>query len=73
MTDVDVLGRVVDVGQVREFTRSSGEVGRVGDLYLIDETGSMRLSLWDNKADALEDISVGDTVNATVSGERDSI
>lgn len=62
MTDVDVLGRVVDIGQVREFTRSSGEVGRVGDLYLMDETGSIRLSLWDNKASALEDIAVGDTV-----------
>ncbi|MDQ1279225.1 MAG: hypothetical protein QG670_485, partial [Thermoproteota archaeon] len=62
MADVDVLGRVVEVGQVREFTRSSGETGRVADLYLIDETGSVRLSLWDNKANALEEISVGDTV-----------
>jgi replication factor A1 len=62
MSDVDVLGRVVNVGQTREFTRPSGSVGRVGDLFLMDETGSTRLSLWDEKADLLEEMSVGDVV-----------
>lgn len=62
MSDVDVLGRVVSVGQVREFSRPSGGIGRVGDLFLMDETGTIRLSLWNEKGDLLERISIGDTV-----------
>jgi replication factor A1 len=60
MSDVDILGRVVSVGTSREFSRRSGGVGRIGDLFLLDETGTIRLSLWDEQVDILDKISVGD-------------
>ncbi len=62
MMSVDVLGRVTDIGQIREFMRPSGEVGRVADLYLQDDSGSIRLSLWDDKADVLKNITAGSVV-----------
>lgn len=62
MADIDVLGRVVEVGDIREFERNSGKKGKVGSLFLIDETGSVRLSLWDNQADLLTKISSDDVV-----------
>ncbi len=62
MPDVDVLARVTSVGQVREFARPSGGKGRVGEVFLVDDTGSVRLSLWDDKAEALSDVSPGDVV-----------
>lgn len=62
MINIDVLGRVTDVGQIREFVRSSGELGRVGDLYLLDDSGSVRLSLWDDQADELKNVSRGSIV-----------
>jgi replication factor A1 len=62
MNDVDVLGRIMDVGQIREFERRSGGVGRVGSLYVMDETGSTRLTLWDAKADVLDEVSPDDVV-----------
>ena len=62
MSYVDVLARVTGVGQVREFTRSSGERGRVGEVFLMDETGSVRLSVWDDKVEVLGGISPGDVV-----------
>jgi len=62
MNDVDVLGRIMDVGQIREFERRSGGVGRVGSLYVMDGTGSTRLTLWDAKAEVLDEVSLDDVV-----------
>ena len=62
MPDVDVLARVTAIGNVREFIRSSGKSGKVGDIFLMDNTGSTRLTLWDEKAEIVENISVGDVI-----------
>ncbi len=62
MPSVDVLARVTEVGHIREFIRSSGGKGKVGETFLMDETGSLRLSLWDEKAEILKDISTGDVI-----------
>ncbi len=62
MNDVDVLGRIIEVGQIREFERRSGGVGRVGSLYVMDETGSTRVTLWDAKADVLDEVSLDDVI-----------
>ena len=64
MNDVDVLGRITEVGPIREFTRRSGDVGRVGSVYVMDETGVTRLTLWNDKADVIEGVSVDDVVLA---------
>jgi replication factor A1 len=62
MINIDVLARVISVGQVHEFDRSSGDRGRVGEVFLIDETGSIRLALWDEKTDGLKKLSRNDVV-----------
>ena len=62
MNDVDVLGRIIEVGQIREFERRSGGVGRVGSLYVMDKTGSTRVTLWDAKADVLDEVSLDDVI-----------
>jgi replication factor A1 len=62
MNDVDVLGRIMDVSQIREFERRSGGVGRVGSLYVMDDSGSTRLTLWDTKTDVLGEVSPDDAV-----------
>ncbi|MFH0749027.1 MAG: OB-fold nucleic acid binding domain-containing protein [Candidatus Bathyarchaeota archaeon] len=60
MPDVDVLGRVAEIGSIKEFLRQSGEKGKVGELFLIDNSGSVRLSVWDEKTEILKTISKGD-------------
>jgi len=40
-------GRVVSISAVREFSRSDGSTGRVANMVLADETGSVRVALWD--------------------------
>ncbi len=62
MVDIDVLARVMHVGPVREFKRASGELGQVADLTIKDETGFVRLTLWDKHAEAARTIAPGDVV-----------
>jgi len=62
MPDVDVLSKVVQVGPIREFERSSGEKGQVIDVILNDGSGSVRLVAWNGQAEAARGLSVGDVV-----------
>jgi replication factor A1 len=62
MRSVSVAGRVTSVGEPREFTRKDGTKGRVASVVLEDETGVIRLSLWDDDVNALSDMPVGTVV-----------
>ncbi len=62
MRSVSVAGRVTNVGESHEFTRKDGTKGRVASVVLEDETGVIRLSLWDDDVNALSDMPVGTIV-----------
>ncbi len=61
---VNFIARIVSASEIKEFTRSDGTTGRVGNLIVGDETGKIRVTLWDNIADLLKtgEIKVGQTV-----------
>jgi replication factor A1 len=62
MHSVSVAGRVLSVNEPREFTRKDSTKGRVASVVLEDETGIVRLSLWDDDVNALSDMPVGTVV-----------
>ena len=62
MRSVSAAGRVISIGEPREFTRKDGTKGRVASVVLEDETGIVRLSLWDDDVNALGDMPVGTIV-----------
>jgi replication factor A1 len=62
LTDVDVLGRVLSIDQIREFQRRNGQTGLVGSLFLMDESGSIRVTLWDDTTTILSQITVNDVL-----------
>ena len=64
MPGVNVLARVMHAGEIREFRRSGGEIGQVSTLLIKDETGSIRLNLWEDKAALSKQIQPGDIVLA---------
>jgi replication factor A1 len=64
MQDLDVLARVVHTGELREFKRSNGEIGQVSTLLIKDETGTISLNLWDEKAVVSKQLRPGDIVLA---------
>lgn len=48
--EFDIIGRVLNIGDKREFQRDDGTLGTVKTVGFADETGQIQLSLWDEKA-----------------------
>ncbi|SNR59063.1 single-stranded DNA binding protein [Halorubrum vacuolatum] len=61
-SDVDLVGKVLDTGSMRTFSRDDGSEGRVANLTVGDETGRVRVTMWDDKADLVEKFEAGETV-----------
>ena len=61
-SDVDLVGQVLDTDSVRTFDRDDGSEGRVANLTLGDETGRVRVTLWDEKADLVTSFDAGEVV-----------
>ena len=59
MRKVQVTGKIVEKPEAREVTLRTGQKAKVADLTLEDETGKIKLSLWDDQIDMVE---VGDIV-----------
>ncbi|MFC7325771.1 single-stranded DNA binding protein [Halorubrum rutilum] len=60
--DVDLVGQVLDTDSIRTFDRDDGSEGRVANLTVGDETGRVRVTLWDDKADLTEEFEPGEVV-----------
>ncbi|WP_324756094.1 single-stranded DNA binding protein [Haloarcula montana] len=60
--DVTLRGLVLDTDSIRTFDRDDGSEGRVANLTLGDETGRVRVTLWDDRADRAEELSAGTAV-----------
>jgi replication factor A1 len=59
MGSVNVAALATQVGDEREFVRRDGTEGKVVSILLEDDTGTVRLSLWDEDADKAQSISEG--------------
>ena len=61
-SDVNLRGVVLDTDSIRTFDRDDGSEGRVSNLTLGDETGKVRVTLWDEQADLAEELEAGQSV-----------
>lgn len=62
LAEVDIIGRVVATSDIREFERPDGSTGKVASLMLMDSTGQVRVSLWDERAELVKDLKLGAAV-----------
>ncbi|ELY47687.1 single-stranded DNA binding protein [Natronorubrum sulfidifaciens] len=62
LSNVNLVGLVLDTGSVRTFDRDDGSEGRVSNLTLGDSTGRVRVTLWDEQADLATEIDPNTTV-----------
>ena len=46
-SNVVFIAKVLSVGDIREFSRDNDTIGRVVNLNLADDTGSIKAALWD--------------------------
>jgi ssDNA-binding replication factor A large subunit len=67
MRSVDIVAKLLQVWDVREFSKKTGGTGRVMNLLFGDETGTIRLSLWDEQIDAFNSMGIkeGDVLDVT--------
>ncbi len=63
LRSVDMVGRIMNISEPREFERN-GKTGRVANILLGDESGTVRLSVWNDEVDVIEreKLKVGDVV-----------
>ncbi|NHX35286.1 MULTISPECIES: single-stranded DNA binding protein [Halolamina] len=63
LSDVTLVGKLLDVDDdYRTFDRDDGTEGRVGNVAIGDETGRIRVTLWDEATDLLEELDAGEVV-----------
>ena len=62
LSDVTLVGKVLETDSVRTFERDDGSEGKVSNLTLGDETGRVRVTLWDERADLAAEIEPETTV-----------
>ena len=72
MNDINVSGRVLDIGETRTFEKKDGSTGRVGNLLLGDSTGKIRLTLWNEKTDFLDEIDFDETIEVLHAYSREN-
>jgi replication factor A1 len=61
MRDITILGKVVQVYEARTFEKS-GKSGSVGSFIAGDETGTVRVVLWNEQSKRLAELNKGDVV-----------
>ena len=54
--EIDIIGRILSLNDPREFQRDTGEVGVVRSALFADESGKVRLSFWNEKADGAYEV-----------------
>jgi replication factor A1 len=59
MRSVELVGKITQVYDIREFTRQDGGSGKVGSFMIGDETGSIRVAAWGDKADEVNNLQEG--------------
>ncbi|RLJ08111.1 MAG: hypothetical protein DRP13_02840 [Candidatus Aenigmatarchaeota archaeon] len=57
LRSVELVGKVIDVSDIREFERN-GQTGSVLNILLGDETGVVRLSLWNDEVSLVKELDI---------------
>ncbi|TFF91939.1 hypothetical protein EU545_02475, partial [Candidatus Thorarchaeota archaeon] len=70
MRDVDIEGKVIRIFPPNEFERDGGK-GRVQNILVADNTGTTRMTFWNEDVDKVADLKEGDIVRVRHGYVRD--
>jgi replication factor A1 len=65
MRNVSIVGRVIKISQVNEFERANGKKGAVVNVWIADNSGLVRIPLWNDQVKIAEELKVNDLVQIT--------
>jgi replication factor A1 len=63
MRSIEIIGKVSNIYELKEFQRKDGSNGKVASLILADDTGSIRIVLWNDQTDLLSQLKPGYSMN----------
>lgn len=55
LSNITITGRISKIFSIREFNRKDKTTGKVRNIEIKDETGEIRVALWDTRADEIEE------------------
>ncbi|MHA1671535.1 MAG: hypothetical protein ACTSV5_13315 [Promethearchaeota archaeon] len=67
-----IKGQVVRYSPVKEFVRSDGNTGKVGNINIMDSTGIVRIVFWNEDVDKIQGIKEGDNISITQLSPREN-
>jgi len=62
LSDVTLVGQVLGTDDVRTFSRDDGSEGQVSNVLVGDDSGRIRVTLWDEQAPLADEFEHGDVV-----------
>ncbi|MCD6367956.1 MAG: hypothetical protein J7L45_02610 [Candidatus Aenigmarchaeota archaeon] len=71
MKSVNVKGNIIRIIQPKEFERN-GKKGKVASIIIGDETGQIRISLWDEQTDLVKNLEEGMNIEVLNAYTRDN-
>jgi replication factor A1 len=73
MRKVEVVGRVTDKPEPREVMLRTMQKARVADLTIADDTGKIKLTLWDDQIDKVDSEDIVKIENGYVNSYKGEI
>jgi replication factor A1 len=65
LNSVSIEGKIIQLFPKKEFTRKDGELGRVQSLTLLDSTGSIRITFWNEDTEKLKNFEINNAISLT--------
>ena len=72
MRNIEVIGKIQQVYELRTFVRKDGAQGQVGNFLIADETGFLRIVCWNEQANILKELEQGAVVKISNAYARDN-
>ncbi|NVM38099.1 MAG: hypothetical protein HWN81_21075, partial [Candidatus Lokiarchaeota archaeon] len=65
LNSVSIEGKIIQLFPKKEFTRKDGELGKVQSLTLLDSSGSIRITFWNEDTEKLNTLEINDVISVT--------
>jgi len=62
-SSISIEGQVLQKFPIREFTRKTGENGKVGSIILMDSSGTIRITFWNDDTGKMNRFELGDVLS----------
>lgn len=72
LLSVSVEGKIMSISPIREFTRNNGDLGKVCNILIRDNSDKIRINFWNDEVNKLKDFEVGDAIFVKNAKPRES-